>query len=138
MSHNFEKLQMRVQLIKMKVEFEHTLATWSYQNGMNMPDDMAKSLRESIQTVKQELDNIENYHEDNDLALKAKRWDALMSCGRIRILGSAKLGSETAPQHIGLELWEQYPAESLSDSLQLQQKSELTKFVDTIIKHRNK
>jgi hypothetical protein len=35
---------------------------------------------------------------------KAARWDALMSCERIRVIGSAKLG-DPEYQHIGIELW---------------------------------
>ena len=35
---------------------------------------------------------------------KAKLWDAFCSNGRIRVLGSAKLGQE-GYQHIGFELW---------------------------------
>jgi hypothetical protein len=39
--------------------------------------------------------------------LKAARWDAFMSQGRIRILGWAKLG-EIGYQHMGFEIWTQY------------------------------
>jgi len=39
---------------------------------------------------------------------KADRWDALMSCQRIRVLGYAALG-DPQKQHIGLELWARYP-----------------------------
>lgn len=45
---------------------------------------------------------------------KADRWDALMSCERIRMMGSAKLG-DPEQQHLGLELWAKYPG-NLDDS----------------------
>jgi len=35
---------------------------------------------------------------------KAALWDGLMSCDRIRILGTGSLGEEH--QHVGLEIWE--------------------------------
>jgi hypothetical protein len=39
---------------------------------------------------------------------KAKMWDALMSCDRIRLIGWANIG-DVKNQHIGLELWSNYP-----------------------------
>lgn len=42
---------------------------------------------------------------------KAAMWDALMSCERIRVLGTGSLGDPTC-QHIGLELWAKYPIDS--------------------------
>ena len=41
---------------------------------------------------------------------KAAHWDALMSCQRIRTIGSAKLGDPEL-QHIGIEFWAKYPGE---------------------------
>jgi hypothetical protein len=59
----------------------------------------------------------------------AERWRALMSCQRVRVLGSARLGEEN--QHIGLELWENFPQVVPTNE---QSKAALTKFVDTIRK----
>ena len=41
---------------------------------------------------------------------KAELWDALWSSGRIRMMGSAKLG-DPEQQHLGLELWARYPGD---------------------------
>jgi len=59
----------------------------------------------------------------------ASRWRALVTCERIRILGTGGLGTEH--QHIGLELWDKYPGEH-PDGAEI-----LTKFVDTI-RNRNR
>ena len=45
--------------------------------------------------------------EQLELERKAALWDSFVSLGRIRILGSAKLG-EPSYQHIGMELWTMY------------------------------
>lgn len=60
----------------------------------------------------------EQYLED------AERWRALVSCDRIRILGTGGLGKDN--QHIGLEVWDKYPGTHPDGSV------DLTKFVDTI------
>jgi hypothetical protein len=39
---------------------------------------------------------------------KAEMWDALMSCDRIRLIGWSAIG-DVKHQHIGLELWSNYP-----------------------------
>jgi len=42
------------------------------------------------------------------LSQKAALWDALMSCERMRVIGSAKLGNPKL-QHLSIELWSKYP-----------------------------
>lgn len=54
----------------------------------------------------------------------AERWRALISCERIRILGTGGLGSDS--QHLGMEVWDKFPV-ALEDGSEV-----LTKFVDTI------
>ena len=66
---------------------------------------------------------------DNEIILNAKRWEALMSCQRIGVLGSAGLGTER--QHIGLELWTHYP--NITAEAQDNAKTILTNFIDNQI-----
>ena len=43
---------------------------------------------------------------------KAALWDALMNCGRIRVIGHARggpQGKDGHVQHIGLEVWAEHP-----------------------------
>lgn len=70
----------------------------------------------------------------NDLESDGLRWRALMSCDRIRVIGSAKLGKEQ--QHLGLELWEEYPfIGEKGYSNTTFGREQLTLFADTIIKN---
>jgi hypothetical protein len=57
----------------------------------------------------------------------AARWRMLLSCERIRVLGSARLG--TADPHVGLELWANHPEKKSGLGCQV-----LTEFVDGMIK----
>lgn len=74
--------------------------------------------------------------DDSDAVAKdAARWRALMSCDRIRIFGSAKLGDPENPQHIGMEIWEKFrfSDKAPNDETVQMNKKELTLFADTII-----
>lgn len=62
---------------------------------------------------------------NHELETDAGRWRALMSCERIRLLGTGGLGTDH--QHIGLEIWDKYPK-----SIEVNGKATLTVFVDTI------
>ena len=46
-------------------------------------------------------------------ARKAELFDALFNMDRIRFIGSANIG-ECGHQHLGLELWDKFPAEDVS------------------------
>lgn len=65
-----------------------------------------------------------------DLQQDALRWRALMSCQRIRVLGSAGLGS-TEYQHMGLELWTKHM--DVDQERHLASVKDLEIFVDTIV-----
>ena len=49
---------------------------------------------------------------------KADRWDALINCGRLRIIGGAKLG-DPVNQHLGIELWATHPEPTKEASLKV-------------------
>lgn len=73
--------------------------------------------------------------------LDAERWRALMSCQRLRVLGSANLGctdpAKGSYQHMGLEIWTEYNSEHFKNSPDNGHelaKKQLTLFADTIIK----
>lgn len=61
------------------------------------------------------------------IELDAKRWNALVSSGRIRILGTGGLGEKH--QHFGMEIWDLYPAQMDNEY----GKKVLTEYADTII-----
>lgn len=67
----------------------------------------------------------------NALEEKAAKWDALMSCQRIRNLGHAQLG--LPHQHIGFELWESYPEKTEGHDYS---RETLDTFVTAIAKRR--
>lgn len=79
-------------------------------------------------------------HMSNDelsnLVSSADRWNALMRCDRIRVLGSANLGN--SGQHIGLELWDNYPPAMVTKEQQEVNRNSLATFVDAIIKYKSK
>lgn len=87
-------------------------------------DDQTDVLSEMISSLKEEL---------RLKSLSAARWDALINCARIRVLGSAGLISDTDPYgkphgnsaHLGLELWTQYPEGTSPENTKL-----LEKFAD--------
>jgi hypothetical protein len=56
------------------------------------------------------IDLINSHMEGNDeQARKAELWDGLLSSGRIRILGTAGMGSpEGEYRHFGMEIWSSY------------------------------
>lgn len=66
-----------------------------------------------------------------ELQLNADRWQALIDCARIRVLGSAGLVEEkdNGYAHIGLELWTHHDGKSLPSAIE-----DITKFADKAIK----
>lgn len=61
--------------------------------------------------------------------LDAERWRALFKVGgRVRVLGSAGLHSESSRQHIGLELWTEYRDEDMKPDTS--DREELTLYAD--------
>lgn len=79
------------------------------------------------------------HKEMEELRVKAAKWDALMNCERIRILGSAGLGTDR--QHFGMEIWSKYQVQEChgEDAQERLDKSNITgqevlnKFTDTIV-----
>jgi hypothetical protein len=70
-----------------------------------------------------------------DVERDAERWRALINSGRVRVLGSARLGKDSRDQHIGLELWESYPWHKLNTEAHQKSQEALTLYVDTIIRN---
>lgn len=64
----------------------------------------------------------------------ADRWEALVNQGRIRILGSARLGEDN--QHLGLEIWENYPGGQSKETRVNKEILEI--YFDTCIKNKRK
>ncbi len=62
------------------------------------------------------------------LAEDAGRWRALVGCQRVRHLGNARLGQPD--QHIGFELWEQFPAADVPPGANEGSIADLTRFAD--------
>lgn len=60
----------------------------------------------------------------------ADKWQALMSCNRIRVLGTAGLDDDGDYAHIGLELWTTYPMAPLPDGYDIEDRRLLTKFAE--------
>lgn len=77
------------------------------------------------------LKAISNNTPVSEVIRDAKRWDALLNSGRIRIIGSGGLGTEH--QHFGVELWDSYDKKYGADLEQAEGKQVLEKYVDTII-----
>jgi hypothetical protein len=84
-------------------------------------DEKIKPLEAEIQRLKAELE---------DKSLAAARWNALMGCARVRVLGSAGLKDPVDPNgkafgnyaHIGLELWTKHSGETLPGVIELIEK----------------
>ncbi len=65
--------------------------------------------------------------------LDARRWQALMACARMRVIGTGSLG--TLHAHLGLELWGLYPKLNEEDLQNVASAREmLTRFVDGVEK----
>jgi hypothetical protein len=67
-------------------------------------------------------------------ALDARRWRALLECGRIRILGTAFINDNGKPPadgyaHFGAEFWTTFPGDQKND----RGRHVLTTFADTVI-----
>lgn len=60
----------------------------------------------------------------------ADRWNAIMSCKRIRVLGAAGLDDDGDYARIGLELWSTYPMAPLPDGYDIEDRRLLTKFAE--------
>lgn len=57
----------------------------------------------------------------------ARRWNALLNCARIRVIGSAGFNSEMPPdyRHMGIEIWTEHPAKTQGDA-----REQLCEFAD--------
>ncbi len=63
----------------------------------------------------------------------AERWNALLNCKRIRVLGHAGFNKDQIGyRHIGLELWTRHQAETTGNAREL-----ITEFADAAIKERS-
>jgi hypothetical protein len=62
------------------------------------------------QTLQADSFHVAGSTESADTRLEAARWQALLSSGRIRILGSAGFTGETDYRHVGMEIWTRYTA----------------------------
>lgn len=72
MNNTFEYTKARLELIKMKVEIQNTLATWEMNNGMNMPKEMRETLQSSLTEVIQSVSYLEQNHGPHDQQMKKK------------------------------------------------------------------
>lgn len=71
-----------------------------------------------------------------DKLVSADRWEAIMRCDRVRVLGHANLGN--SGQHIGFELWDNYPPGMLDAKAEKMNREALTTFADAVVKYKSK
>ncbi len=78
-------------------------------------------------------DNCEVVEEIEEIKRDAKRWNALINSGRIRILGTAGIGNPEY-QHFGMEIWSEYGLDYKNKEEQKYGVETLEAYTDTIIK----
>jgi hypothetical protein len=96
---------------------------------------MTKASQNTVTALNQQIDGLHAQIEQLKAELlqksvSAARWDAVMACGRIRVLGSAGLASDTDPYnkpyghygHLGLELWTKHEASTPPENILLFEK----------------
>lgn len=119
---------LRPERLKVIREDKWMLAENAFQAGMELMEQQNKQLQEQIAQLNQQL---------GETKPSAARWDGLINCARIRVLGSAGLEGDLNPYgnphgnygHLGLELWTE-SKDGVSDEAS---KEWLTKFADKAI-----
>lgn len=93
--------------------FNHRVKS-SVSRQMNIVE---QCLPEGMQGIEQVIDD-------------ARKWSALMSCERFRLIGSGSLDTPGPDGHIGLELWTIYPEEHKLRTPDTGSREEFLKFIN--------